>query len=65
MSKKECPFLTAGFYANPSTEFNMKTECIEQKCALWVTLYNTENNQEHGCAFAMNAMKNSEGRIVV
>jgi hypothetical protein len=75
MSKKICPIMSRNFlWANEPVGFGNTSlpanedcfvECQNNQCALWVTLYNTENSQESGCAFALNAMKNSEGMIVI
>lgn len=53
--KKICPFRT-------TKDFKAK-ECAGSNCELWTMAYTTENRMEYGCAFRINAMKNSDGRI--
>ena len=65
-----CPIMSRNFQSEagfnlPVTEEGF-VECQESKCVLWVSVWTTETGySEKGCAFALNAMKNSEGKIVV
>lgn len=52
-SKKICPVLTMS-----STRYD---ECVEHKCAWWVSGYTTEKIPVRCCAMEFIAMKNEEG----
>ena len=48
------------------TQYSPETACCEQKCALWVYMFTTENIPANGmCSIAAIALKNKEGKIVV
>jgi len=42
-----------------------KTDCLRDKCALFVTTYTTELIRVDMCAFESISLKNSEGKISV
>lgn len=73
MSAKICPIIVAGLYADPDVgkdiEGNDMGFCRMSRCELWTTAYNDPIEQgsytTEGCAFRINAMKNSEGKIPV
>ena len=59
---KICPFMSK-LLGNNDTAAEIK--CRESECALWVTMSTTpEAHQIQGCAFALNAQKNSEGKTI-
>lgn len=69
MEPKTCPIMSRSLishnmYDREEANFE-KVECLQSGCVLWVTLYNTENNSESGCAFAMSVRKNQEGKLIV
>lgn len=53
-----------GAYDQDVTDINF-VECQQERCALWVYVWNTELGQEQGCAFAMMTQTNSDGKIPV
>ena len=72
-SDKLCPILAAGTLADPGLliAFNENGEprrgikCVQGKCALWTMAYTSEGYAHYACAFVINAMKDSTGRIPV
>ena len=71
MEPKICPimsrmFQSKGAYDQEVTDVGF-IDCQREKCALWVSAWTNEGHggQERGCAFAINAMKNSDGMVVV
>ena len=69
MGKKICPLK---FNANTLDRDGMEKDenacvCIENECAFWVSLWTTEGHgyHENGCAIALLAMKNADGKVVV
>jgi len=77
MSKKICPLFMAGALANssrvPQSEANEAVAtlskliaCREDGCEFWTQahLAEPERGTEYGCAIRINAMTNSEGRVV-
>lgn len=78
MCKKICPIMSKNFlwsseepagFGNTSLPANEDcfVECQESSCALWVAMYTTETGRGtvSGCAYALNAIKNSDGKVVV
>lgn len=70
-TKKICPLLKAGFFANADVNQSPACNCIGRECALWVpAVYTTEdiswdNDGKGFCSFFISALKNSEGKIPV
>ncbi len=63
---KKCPLMIlSAVVAGIDKNFDEKTVCMDSKCAFWVVMFSTDNVPVRGCAIALNAMKNAEGRIQV
>lgn len=61
-----CPILSSQFQlANLKTVDTFWVGCQEDECKWWIRMYTTEGSPTYGCAINLNAMKNSDGRIVV
>lgn len=43
----------------------MSADCIGRECALWVTAYTIEGYECALCAYELQAIKNSDGKIPV
>lgn len=55
--KTKCPYRR--------TDTLRDLDCMGAQCELWTVMWTTEGLQMDGCAFKMNAMKSSDGRIHV
>lgn len=57
-----CPIMSK---ASRDTLGADEVDCIGHKCHFWILAYTTELLQYHECAYIINALKNSEGKIPV
>ena len=64
--KTMCPLkFNAKTLDEEGSVFKSDCQCEKDECELWTDMYTTETVRVSGCAIRMNAMKNSDGLIVV
>jgi len=70
MENKICPLMSRPIASNDASDVSQYShtvfvECQKENCALWTTVWTTENLREVGCAFVVSVGVNSEGKFVV
>ena len=61
-----CPFLSQTiYYPIAQTHDVYWKDCQQDLCQLWLTAETVEGQTYSNCAIVLNALKNSEGKIII
>lgn len=64
-----CPFISKTVDVSQDSTYSQHdvfwVHCPQSNCQLWIMTKTTEDQPYYNCAFVINALKNSAGKIVI